>query len=519
MSLNKLKSLIKEGIEDFVSQQQRETISFEDNPLEYILQKYPSLDSALADLMTEHYRDYITGVYVIAPKPTTFKILLHNGQEFYLIYGPKAYNAKISGKKYFLLNLNEEQFAISSIAALLELGMPPGAEGPGEQIDNEADIRGEDNIGDETEETSDGESEPEEELSENDESGPKSPLRFKIIKENLSKKTLIKEGTEAEEGIEILKSKLGLTDENFSKISGNRYKLLVPGSERVGYIKKIQAIEDFDYDPSSKGSSIGAIKYKNSFFLIKPLGAQGRASAGTENEDILENGIKKYLELGVKNIIFKGSNKSYTIPNATGVTGVGYDVAGGKKADIVITGTSGNYPISIKKDNAGFWESADTRYKALMTKLVAKIKNGDFGPELIFKPFIDKLGNEKQGINVMHNNTTDTKVSGVLVTDLPNKEEESIIFGSDKAVVIYKTYTENDFTQQGDNLIITVSKIIENLQDVEEFDLEPILNIRHDSTRSATGGLRATVQPKNLLYKDGAVTGNKIELSYNDIIA
>ena len=75
------------------------------------------------------------------------------------------------------------------------------------------------------------------------------------------------------------------------------------------------------------------------------------------------------------------------------------------------------------------------------------------------------------------------------------------------------------YQTQGDNLIITVSKIIENLQDVEEFDLEPVLNIRHDSTRSATGGLRATVQPKNLLYKDGAVTGNKIELSYNDIIS
>ena len=91
---------------------------------------------------------------------------------------------------------------------------------------------------------------------------------------------------------------------------------------------------------------------------------------------------------------------------------------------------------------------------------LSRIANGDFAPELVFKPFIDKLGNEKQGINVMHNNTTDTKVSGVLVTDLPNKEEKSIIFGSDKAVVIYKTYTENDFNQQGDNLIITVSKII-----------------------------------------------------------
>jgi hypothetical protein len=516
MSLNTLKKLIKEGIEDFVSQQQRETISFEDNPLEYILQKYPSLDATLADLMTEHYRDYITGVYVIAPKPTTFRILLHNGQEFYLIYGPKAYTAKISGKKYYLLNLNEEQFAINAIASLLELGMPPGSEGPGEQMDNEADIKGEEAPAEEApaEEPTGGE----EELQETEEVKPKKVLKFKIIKENLSKKTSLNEVTEAEEGIEILKSKLGLTDENFSKISGNRYKLLVPGSERIEYIKKIQAIEDFDYDPSAKGSSIGAIKYKNSSFIIKPSGAQGRASAGTENEDVLENEIKKYLELGVKNIIFKGSNKSYTIPNVTGVTGVGYDVAGGKKADIVITGAAGNYPISIKKDNAGFWESADTRYKDLMTKLVTKIAGNNFAPELIFKPFIDKLGNEKKGINVMYNGTTDTKVSGVLVTDLPNKEEESIIFGSDKAVVIYRTYTENDFNPQGDNLIITVSKIIENLQDVEEFDLEPILNIRHDSTRSATGGLRATVQPKNLLYKDGAVTGNKIELSYNDII-
>jgi hypothetical protein len=153
-----------------------------------------------------------------------------------------------------------------------------------------------------------------------------------------------------------------------------------------------------------------------------------------------------------------------------------------------------------------------------MAKLVSKIANGDFGPELVFIPFVDKLGNEKKGINLMYNDTTKTKVSGVLVTDLPDKEEESIIFGSDKAVVIYKTYTESDFSQQGDNLVIKVTKIIENMEDVIQYDLEPVLNIRHDSTRSATGGLRATVQPKNLLYKDDKVTGNKIELSYNDIV-
>lgn len=187
MSLNILKTLIKEGIDDFVSQQQRETISFEDNPLEYILQKYPSLDAALVDLMTDHYRDYITGVYVIAPKPTTFKILLHNGQEFYLIYGPKSYTAKISGKKYYLLNLSEEQFAINSIGSLLELGMPPGSEGPGEQIDNEADIKGEDLP---TEEEPVKEPAPEEELAETEEVQPKTSLRFRIIKEGEEKKKL-----------------------------------------------------------------------------------------------------------------------------------------------------------------------------------------------------------------------------------------------------------------------------------------------------------------------------------------
>ena len=494
--LSLIKQLIKEELADFIHQ--KEAITFEDNPLEFIIQKYPSLDASLTDLLTPDYRDYITGIYVIAPKPTTFKILLHNGQEFYMIYGPRAYTVKVAGKKYNLINLNEEEFAIKAIAQLLELGMPPGSKGPENQTENETPAPNAE-AGEET---------PEEEAPEEIKEGLKEGKKFRIITE----------ATDAEEGIDILKKKLNLTDENFVKVSANRYKLLVPRAERIEYIKKIQAIDGFDYDPSAKGSSIGALTYKTSAFLLKPTGAQGRASAGTENEDILKNEIKKYLALGVKNIIFKGANKTYTVPNATGVTGVGYDVAGGKKADIVITGAKGNYPISVKKDNAGFWESADTRYKALMTKLVTKISGSDFAPELVFKPFVDKLGNEKKGINIMYNDTTNTKVSGVLVTDLPDKEEESIIFGSDKAVVIYKTYTESDFTQQGDNLIIKVTKIIENMEDVIQYDLEPVLNIRHDSTRSATGGLRATVQPKNLLYKDGAVTGNKIELSYNDIV-
>jgi hypothetical protein len=133
--LSLIKQLIKEELADFIHQ--KEAITFEDNPLEFIIQKYPSLDASLTDLLTPDYRDYITGIYVIAPKPTTFKILLHNGQEFYMIYGPRAYTVKVAGKKYNLINLNEEEFAIKAIAQLLELGMPPGSKGPDNQIENE----------------------------------------------------------------------------------------------------------------------------------------------------------------------------------------------------------------------------------------------------------------------------------------------------------------------------------------------------------------------------------------------
>ena len=98
-------------------------------------------------------------------------------------------------------------------------------------------------------------------------------------------------------------------------------------------------------------------------------------------------------------------------------------------------------------------------------------------------------------------------------------DENEIIFGSDKAIIIYRSYSPSDFELKENTLYIKVSKILEDIADVEEFDLEPVLNIRHDSTRASTGGLRATVQPKNKLYSDDQLTGNKIELSYNDIIS
>ncbi len=146
-SVKQLRGIVSNEANEFVQEQAEEVISFESNPMEYILNKYPSLNDTLEDLLTSYFRDYVTGIFVMAPKPTTFKVLLHNGQMFFLIYGPKSWIAKIVGKRYYLLNLNEEESATLAIAQLLELGRPPGSQGPDEATSAEAPTS------DETEET------------------------------------------------------------------------------------------------------------------------------------------------------------------------------------------------------------------------------------------------------------------------------------------------------------------------------------------------------------------------------
>jgi len=326
------------------------------------------------------------------------------------------------------------------------------------------------------------------------------------------------EATDAEEGLEILKNKLNLPDDKYLRKSGTTYRVLVPRAERNKYIDLMDKIEGFEYDGSMPGSSIGGMRYKGAKFLIKPEGRQGRDAPGLGNEDVLVSNVRNYIDEGAKTIIFKGENKDYICKNITGIDDVGYDVTSGKKADVIIRGVNENYPISIKALNAGFWESADRRYKPILMNLLDKINDGEI-PGLGLRPYLDVQGKEKQGIFVMYDINTDKKISGVIVTDLPDKQEESIIFGSDKCIVIYGTYTPNSFELNGTTLTIKVGKILTNMSDVEQYNLEPVLNIRHDSTRQGQRGLRSIVEPEALVYKGGdKPTGNRIEVSYNELI-
>jgi len=118
--------------------------TFEDNPMEFILKKYVSLNEIMTELMTKDYREYLDAVFIVSPKPTSFKIVLHNGQYFYITYMGPAYEASVSGKNYYLSNIGEKERCMLAISKLLRGGSPLKTKGPeGEEQGAEADEGGE----------------------------------------------------------------------------------------------------------------------------------------------------------------------------------------------------------------------------------------------------------------------------------------------------------------------------------------------------------------------------------------
>ena len=113
------------------------------------LTKFPELKAVIIDLLTHEFDNFIASIDWVAPKPTTFRINLKNDQDFYLIYSKTSWIAQVEGKKYYLLNLPEEERATLAIARILRYGAPEGeaaetdaggeAGGGAEDVDVEVD--------------------------------------------------------------------------------------------------------------------------------------------------------------------------------------------------------------------------------------------------------------------------------------------------------------------------------------------------------------------------------------------
>lgn len=124
------RDIIRRLILNEVEKMEPKVQSFDEDPINFLLQKYPTLRKTLEMLMSPAYKDYITGIYIVAPKPTTFKVVLHNGQFFLLTFLGKAYEATVNGKKFYLQTIGERERCTNAIARALAIGNPIQTEGP-----------------------------------------------------------------------------------------------------------------------------------------------------------------------------------------------------------------------------------------------------------------------------------------------------------------------------------------------------------------------------------------------------
>ena len=120
MNSNELKNKLRVLVKQVYSNQ---TITAEEAIQYDELTKFPELKKVLVDLLTPEYDSFLASIDWVTPRPTTFRINLKNDQSFYLIYGKRSWIAQVEGKKYYLLNLPEEERASQSISNLLRYGI------------------------------------------------------------------------------------------------------------------------------------------------------------------------------------------------------------------------------------------------------------------------------------------------------------------------------------------------------------------------------------------------------------
>jgi hypothetical protein len=121
----------KQELENYVRGRVRQMLNKTDNaayqgnpesPMNIMLAKFPELRQTLEKLLTMQFRIFVNDIQWVAPKPTTFKIILPNQQTFNLIWNTEDFIAKVAGVKYDMLTLKDRERAIKSIAELLQYG-------------------------------------------------------------------------------------------------------------------------------------------------------------------------------------------------------------------------------------------------------------------------------------------------------------------------------------------------------------------------------------------------------------
>ena len=127
-------SELREKIKVLVKQVYKDKSKVDDAAIAYDeLTKFPLLKDVIVDLLTVDFDSFLEDIQWVSPRPTVFRIVLLNGESFLLMYTERSWIATVEGKKYYLLNLDEEENCALAIGRILQYGPKSGAEVEGEE--------------------------------------------------------------------------------------------------------------------------------------------------------------------------------------------------------------------------------------------------------------------------------------------------------------------------------------------------------------------------------------------------
>lgn len=250
----------------------------------------------------------------------------------------------------------------------------------------------------------------------------------------------------------------------------------------------------FDPTPSSV-SSIGVLNIGRDLSIIaKPASMQGAKSAGIQNELMVINSINNMIaenEGSGIDVKFTSGSKTYLCRDIVKCVEVGRDTSGRKKADLIcVASNKKEYPISIKQDNAEFWESADRYWASKAAKIIDKSVEAG----------LVRLDKEPEGHYTLFPN---------LAIAADRGEINNVVFGSDLTMggaVITRTFSSSDFAfdTSKNQLTIKVSNIITNISEIPD-KAKVFFLIRNDRTRNNINlpkGIRVLAAYKSRINKN-----------------
>ena len=101
-----------------------------------MINKFPTLKSALIKLQTEDFKSFVNSIDWISPRPTAFQVNLSNGQSYTLKWLGEGFEAQILGKRYYINKISEYQQALDKLSVLYKEG-PMGS--PAEPAETDTD--------------------------------------------------------------------------------------------------------------------------------------------------------------------------------------------------------------------------------------------------------------------------------------------------------------------------------------------------------------------------------------------